>query len=94
LVAYKLANDGHDTRCKPIWVETFKTPRAARTDSKPFGGIDFGPYPPSIAKAEHKACAAVGSSTRYGQNRHYLHRFAWEDCKVRVVFEKLRGGLV
>src|SRR5215471_15933667 len=36
----------------------------------------------------------VRSSTRYGQNRHYLHRFAWEDCKVRVVFEKLCGGLV
>src|SRR5215469_4816182 len=34
------------------------------------------------------------SSTRYRQDRHYLHRFAWEDCEVRVVFEKLRGSLV
>jgi hypothetical protein len=41
-----------------------------------------------------KARALPRSRTRYGQNRHYLHGFAWEDCEVRVVFEKLRGGLV
>jgi hypothetical protein len=34
------------------------------------------------------------SSTRYGQDRHYLHGFAWEDCEVRMVFEQLRGRLV
>jgi hypothetical protein len=34
------------------------------------------------------------SNTRYGQDRHYLHGFAREDCEVRMVFEKLRGGLV
>jgi hypothetical protein len=34
------------------------------------------------------------SNTRYGQDRHYLHGFAREYCEVRMVFEKLRGGLV
>jgi len=34
------------------------------------------------------------SSTGYGQDRHYLHTFAREDCEVRMVFEKLRGGFI
>src|SRR5215469_3235063 len=56
------------------------------------------------AKSGHMRCSTsplswelrrcYRSSTRYGQNRHYLHRFAREDCKVWVVFKKLRGGLV
>src|SRR5215813_13008548 len=40
-------------------------------------------------KQSTKACAAVRSSTRYGQNRHYLHRFDWEDREMRVIFGKL-----
>src|SRR5262249_59695502 len=44
--------------------------------------------------ATEGAARCCRSSTRYGQDRHYLHGFAWEDCKVRVVFEKLRGGLI
>ena len=34
------------------------------------------------------------SSTRYRQNRHYLHGLARKDCEVRMVFEQLCGRLL
>jgi hypothetical protein len=37
-------------------------------------------------------CRRLG--TRYGEDGHNLHGFAWEDDEVRMVFEELRGGFV
>src|SRR5258707_15729821 len=73
---------------------------AAATCSSSAAGLRA---PPSISTVStSRACTGRNEwprgrrrlSTRYGQNRHYLHGFAWEDCEVRMIFEELRGGFV
>lgn len=52
------------------------------------------PSPGSQEPGQFFVARPGGLSAWYGQDRHYLHGFPWEDCEVRMVFEELCGGFV